>query len=627
MVVTHPTSGVQITIGADVLSAPKLKPALEKAEGEGCDFIFCPLTHPRFDEGMMGNPIGLAKNSSDLQPFCRSEAELSGSEWGAGFIGRINPWLRLDSPVDKLRRFSEQCLIDEISFANYVSMQAVVISLPDPSTSAAMSNFARCICAALQSYGYTQILIRVPLNSISEDPPFDIWDQWNYIRSLCAGHPQLGVALEMCNDLPSKPALERWLAEPIQMFIVDRTAFVANKAGYPVLHKRHQDFLRAVFQYRPMFCLTGPENAKIKTDAGYRVYVQYIAHLFGKQPAPSESEQFQEPFHDYLQPLDAPFKINIDSQSFDIMDRDPVKYSRYQEAIAQCFQDRQTSENLPLVVAILGAGRGMMVAKVLEVAANNGRKVVVYAFEKNQNSTVSLQNMKMSQGWTNVFVISGDPHTWDTGSRADVVIADMIGALGDNELLPEYVDIMSRSMKDDCVVIPRSITSFIAPLTSPKLSSEVRLLGDGSVKWERPYLVAMNRAQAVAPPQPCFEFHFPLRHDMNQAGSSGFDRTECLSFGVPESVQLHGFAGYFEAHLYNDIVISTVPDTYSHGMLTWFSVFIPLARPVLLLSESFCQVQLWRRSEKGRVWYEWCLLSPDVSAVHNPNGRAFSIQL
>jgi protein arginine N-methyltransferase 5 len=39
---------------------------------------------------------------------------------------------------------------------------------------------------------------------------------------------------------------------------------------------------------------------------------------------------------------------------------------------------------------------------------------------------------------------------------------------------------------------------------------------------------------------------------------------------------LHGIAGYFDCHLYKDILLSIVPETHSKGLFSWFPMFFPL---------------------------------------------------
>jgi len=40
---------------------------------------------------------------------------------------------------------------------------------------------------------------------------------------------------------------------------------------------------------------------------------------------------------------------------------------------------------------------------------------------------------------------------------------------------------------------------------------------------------------------------------------------------------------------------------------------------------SFIEVHFWRVSTESKVWYEWCVTEPQLTAIHNPNGRSYWI--
>ncbi|KAA8498345.1 Protein arginine N-methyltransferase 5 [Porphyridium purpureum] len=658
MVVTHPVSGKQISIGVSFPYVERLKPTLELLETDGCDFVVAPIVHTRYAAALKGgkSPFLDAKSTDALQPLCRSESELTSKEWKTAIIGRVSPWLRLDSPIDKVRQFSEWSLDREVSFANYLSMQAIVIDIPD-ANAVTISNFARVVCCTLNRYPFMQILIKVGLGSLtlpgsaagstvdgsresndSQDMVAEselehassAWLKWEFVRSFSGNHPNLGLMLEMSSELPTKAVLERWLAEFVYVFLINKNAFVPNKLGYPVLSKRHQDFLKAMFKYQPLFCISDEPNVKIDKDGGAnKLYVQYLAHLFGKQPPEGDAEQIREIFHDYLQPLGKPFRTNLEAQRFDFQEADAVKFGKYADAIKLYLSEHRAADQTVMVIVVLGGGRGGMVRVVNECLTEYERKAKIIVLERNSNTLVSLQNMKVELGWTNVNIVYGDPRDWESAVRVDLVVSEMIGAMGDNEMLPEYVEGISRYFKEDTVVIPSNITTYVAPITSPKLYSEVCLIGDEGVSaFDCPYVVAMHRALQIAAVQACFDFSLPNLADASTGLTmSQSEQTQCVEFGVLESTRLHGFGAYFEARLYKDIGISTVPGTHTHGMHSWLSVLFPLRSAPLLPAESICQAQFWRRQDGDKVWYEWSLLSPVVLPVQNANGSAFSVSI
>ena len=49
---------------------------------------------------------------------------------------------------------------------------------------------------------------------------------------------------------------------------------------------------------------------------------------------------------------------------------------------------------------------------------------------------------------------------------------------------------------------------------------------------------------------------------------------------------LDGFIGFFEAKLYKDVVLSTLPSTHTPDMYSWFPYFFPLKVSFYILSSS-----------------------------------------
>ena len=74
-------------------------------------------------------------------------------------------------------------------------------------------------------------------------------------------------------------------------------------------------------------------------------------------------------------------------------------------------------------------------------------------------------------------------------------------------------------------------------------------------------------------------------------------------------------------------MISINPQTFSEGMFSWFPLFFPLKLPMYVPAGSTVEVHFWRCVNGSKVWYEWCVTSPDVHFVQNPNGRSYWIGL
>lgn len=61
------------------------------------DFIVTPLIHPRYKKEYFGF------SSERPGPVTRSDKVLTGSEWGSYVVGKVSPWLQLDSALEDVR--------------------------------------------------------------------------------------------------------------------------------------------------------------------------------------------------------------------------------------------------------------------------------------------------------------------------------------------------------------------------------------------------------------------------------------------------------------------------------------------------------------------------------------------
>ena len=309
---------------------------------------------------------------------------------------------------------------------------------------------------------------------------------------------------------------------------------------------------------------------------------------------------------------------------------------------------------------------GPLVSACLRAAKRAGmrEKVKVYAVEKNGNAVITLRNRVMEEelwGSDRVEVVHCDMRDWQgpgylhplrnsttpvdactfkngTGT-VDLIVSELLGSLGDNECSPECLDCVLHLLRPDTgVCIPQSYTSYLAPISTPKLWMAARDhsispssgsfstgLGGGVSGLDVPYVVHLNSFLALAQPKPLFTF----AHNPNTSKSKSNDtlaqphtnaRSRTLSFVLnglgadtgatgaeareaveldpqkPSTVLLSGFAGYFETVLYKQICLSTLPqppsspsallssscEPVSVGMFSWFPMFFPLATQMLV---------------------------------------------
>lgn len=298
-------------------------------------------------------------------------------------------------------------------------------------------------------------------------------------------------------------------------------------------------------------------------------------------------------------------------------------------AIVEAIKDincKRKTQLEKMVIMVVGAGRGPLVRAALNAAELTKQEIKIYAVEKNPNAVNTLLALQAELWGDIVTIVSSDMREWTAPEQADILISELLGSFGDNELSPECLDGVQRFLKDDGISIPCSYTSFIGPVQSSKLYNEVRQCKDKDkhplVNFETPYVVHLQNKYDIAKPQPLFTFCHPNKDkiiDNNRYGIKTFD--------VEQNCILHGFSGYFEAVLYNDINLSIEPSTHSPEMFSWFPIFFPIKEPIRLEKGKKIVLHFWRRCNNKNVWYEWCVSEPIVGSIHNPNGRSYTIGL
>lgn len=232
---------------------------------------------------------------------------------------------------------------------------------------------------------------------------------------------------------------------------------------------------------------------------------------------------------------------------------------------------------------VVGAGRGPLVRALLNAAANTGRQVKIYVVEKNPCAIITL-NALIKDLWPDkdITLFSCDMRDFTPPEKVDILVSELLGAFGDNELSPECLDGAQKHLKPNGISIPNRSTSYINPIMSSRLYNQLRYSEHAhhpresrqpfQANLEQMCTVFLNDVFHIDEPQPVFTFDHP-----NMSKPIDNRRFKMLHFNSTAAAVLHGFAGYFDAVLYDDIKISINPMTLSTGMFSWFPVFFPIS--------------------------------------------------
>lgn len=665
----------RVSCGLDIEFDGDIEAAIEYSSSNGFDFVCSSIVKPDCDQVLNETSLDNRIGGKTRVPFL-----LNGNDWSTLVVGKLSHLPDLNSHDNEKRMIAEEKVRQQLEFVAFLSLPAIIVNLD----SGNCSNLAQIINSFLNSgHHNTHVWVRVPLSKDDDCGKNDTWKWWNKFRTLCNYHNRIGLALEITPDLPEQ--LSRWPGEPVRTVVIPTSLFIVNKKGFPVLTKAHQQLMSSLFKLECQVIIDGKRSC---SQGNVHVYHQYINYLYHNVPPTGQYESFSRGYEDYLQSPLQPLMDNLESSTYEIFEKDPVKYAKYQEAIHRCLLDlvpESKASSSVCVVMVLGAGRGPLVRMSLTAAKKAGRRIRCYAVEKNRNAAILLEQLKVTE-WKgdDVHVVSADMRYWEAPELADVIVSELLGSFGDNELSPECLDGANRFLKPNGISIPQSYTSYVSPVSSHKLYNEIMRISSlekskpVEAPFETPYVVRIHNYHKLTDPTPFFTFNHPNWHfdgsnpnpefygdtqeeswqskfrikvdnelmdgveDNNDraAGSSGISqkknrpldnkhnaRHRKLTVTIPYDTVLHGFAGYFRCALYKDVEISIEPSTHSPGMFSWFPIFFPLQRPIPLNKGCTLEAGFWRCCNEQKVWYEWAILSPQESYFHNVNGRSYTIGL
>lgn len=608
-------------------SVPEICKAINTALEQKYSYCCLPLVHPRFKRDHLNKSL----KHWNL-PLTRSDLLLTADCWQSYVVGYMSKFYNCDSSDASIRKNAVEGFIEELKFTSHLTLTALIV----PIRSGRIENFCRILNNFLINRQIMfNVLISIPLELNDKDVEIGsetcevsastTWHWWKKVRSLCESSSKLGVVLEVTSNISlTNDEIDRWLSEPIKCLKLSTSLFLTNKHGFPVLSKAHQKFVCKFFKLDIDVIIEGANRHKDKGMAKYAEYMNYLYKNY-QQTNGDTMSKFTKGYEDCLQNPLQPLMDNLESQVYEIFEKDPIKYSQYQKAIAAALVDR-VSENdkltLETVIMVVGAGRGPLVKAALQAAADTERKIKLFAIDKNPHAINTLLNLKNDEWGDKVTVISTDMREWKFTEKADILVSELLGSFGDNELSPECLDGAQSFLKKDGISIPYRYRSFIAPIQSYKIYSEVKRCKEYDHPHEAPYVVLFHNHCRIAEEKVLFEFVHP-----NKQEKIDNNRYEAIEFRAKFDATMHGIGGYFDSHLYKDIDISITPSTHSPGMFSWFPMFFPLSDPIEVKTGDSIIIHFWRHCTSKQVHYEWSCSSPNVSIIHNPNGRTYYIGL
>ncbi|KAH8582591.1 Hs17p [Cryptosporidium sp. chipmunk genotype I] len=592
-------------IPTGVSDSTKLKRALNDFKEIGYDFICVPVNQT----------IKEKNNNTNFfisKPKFVEHYEINGSDWNTGIIGQFPT--EGHSNLNEARKLLDWC--------DFIGYHAIIISIEQLSI-----NFLSMISSfiGLVSTGI-QIWIEMVIN---EDNSIDKqWNEWQIANTIINASPntKIGLVLKIHSNSSGKVSIDdysRFFGEPIKCLFINYDFFESKHSDLLVSELLKQ-YLRAKIPISIYLNDNTNSNIELIINKSFNNIIKFIKRF----PPLSSQQKYEYDYIDVLQTPLQPLSNNLKSIEYEVFERDHMKYEKYFHAI-RLFLSENTVSSKKMKVLIVGSGRGGLIQSVFNAFNYIGsHSFEIMCVEKNRNAVLTLKakmNCRDDANWKKVEVINSDIRAIKLKEKYDLIISELMGSFGDNELSPECLIYAQKFLKPSGIMIPQRYTSYLEPISCRKVwNNAVSYLKSRTLEMPLVSRLRSHYKISLEGPKEVFSFHHPTEFIQEIMDNTIFTSIEFTS--KTDSV-LHGFLGYFKCDLYNEIGFSTLPCDLNNGLISWFEFFIPISNPILLKKSDKITFNIWRKSNKEKVWYEWLVTEPSTSFIHNLNGRMYSMRL
>ena len=271
-----------------------------------------------------------------------------------------------------------------------------------------------------------------------------------------------------------------------------------NDHGYPILSKTHQIYAKYFMKFNLDFILQDDKNLITLSNIDeLEDYTLYLKHLFFNHTYYKDIDFTLNNYLDVFQIPLQPLKDNLQSQTYECFEDDVAKYNLYEKALFEAFVNfketgflqmekvnnfrKNNSEILKtqqkiLNVCLVGAGRGPLMRKIILASIAANIEINPILVEKNKNAFNTLLYLKKTEPtvFGNVKMYFGDMRNLKIYFKFDIIVSELLGSFGDNELSPECLIDVEKYLDKEGVMIPDSYTSFIRPVVCPLTWSNVK---------------------------------------------------------------------------------------------------------------------------------------------------------
>jgi len=588
----------------------------------------------------------LSEDSTTPPPINIPDAQFDQYLWQTYIIGTISPWIDTDNPNPVLAKVSVDALRKELDHALYLGVRNVVVPLKRVKSPNLMKLLNHYLWVRTAKFTISLVMPtrREEFEDHADLEDEDIFNLWVTIRRGLRNYTSerltVGLRLtevEMDDEFLIPERYDRWHGEPLFLFILSTDSFVFSPSP-PSLNSKMVEMVPA--HRKIVFDLAiSLENQKFLVMPKGQMWptqrkqmVEYLTSFLNQKKGPLLPPQNDDRVLTdvLLLPMETVWS-DLSAADYDGLESDITKYQHYSEAIGYMIGNEIDLKN-GLVIYILGAGRGGLVGPCLEIVKARfphlHKIVTLIAVEKNPSACISLRYKNNTLWHGKLRIIEGDMRFVLKDPdlpKADLIISELLGSFGDNELAPECLKGAEHICTPSTQFIPYQYSSLLSPICSHRATDQLRdsfvSIYDserainvrfdretGKFIYSRPkhwtdhlYVSLLNRYHEAARPQEVSQFKYSQE-------DQSFERHVKLSYTIKHPCEITGFLGHFVAVLASDIYISNstrYPGASSACLKSWFPCYLPLREEIRVKGDSELILYFWRKCCEDGAWYEW----------------------
>jgi predicted RNA methylase len=249
------------------------------------------------------------------------------------------------------------------------------------------------------------------------------------------------------------------------------------------------------------------------------------------------------------------------------------------------------------VVVDVGTGSGVLAVLAAKAGARK-----VYAIERGGIADLASNVFEENGVADRIELLRVDARDVRFPEPPTIIVTETLGCFGIEEDIVALLKILRPRCAPGAKLIPSAVRLMVAPLSDPRLATELENLRDlegVSLRAVRKRLVQRSHIRRVLPEYLAGE---PVCMAALELSRDGLPDTYRARLHATRSGEINSLATWFEADLAPGVTLTNAPDA---PQTSWMQLTLPIGPPLAVEAGASIDVELTPRVTAGRNLYRW----------------------